>query len=234
MGMRNDFEVRFGAHTLVGDELGADLPRRVLMLHGAGEAHRGKMLPLRRELEERGFGSVAFDFVGHGETGGELSRSSLAERTAQARVVIRERGLDREPLAVIAASMGAHTAVMLTERVEVDRLVLVVPAMYATEAYGVRFDAGFTEIIRRPGSWETAYGWEVLGRFAGKLLVIAAERDAVIPGGVIDRYHEGATSAASRVLHTIPGVGHMCFTELRETDPAGMAPVLDVIVATVS
>jgi len=227
------FEVEFEGRALRGDAFGPDLPAQALLLHGGGKHHRGKMRPLRLDLLERGVGSWAFDFIGHGETGGELKTSSLAERTAQAVAVIDALGLaERGPLALSAASMGAHTAVDLLERYEVDRLVLVVPAMYATAAQAVRFDQGFTEIIRRPQSWRGARGWEILRRFRGRLLVVAAELDDVIPEGVVELYGSSATNASESSTLILDGVGHMCFTELRERDPAAMQRVVDRIADT--
>jgi pimeloyl-ACP methyl ester carboxylesterase len=224
------FEVEFEGRALEGDVLGPDLPHRVLMLHGGGEHHRGKMHPLRLDLAERGVGSWAFDFIGHGETGGDLRTSSLEQRTEQAVAVIDALGLaEQGPLALSAASMGAHTAVELLERYDVDRLVLVVPAMYATAARSVRFDQGFSEIIRRPESWRDARGWEILGRFRGRLLVIAAELDDVIPKGVVELYGSSAINAAENRTLILEGVGHMCFTELRSNDPPAMQRVVDRI-----
>jgi pimeloyl-ACP methyl ester carboxylesterase len=61
-------------------------------------------------------------------------------------------------------------------------------------------------------------------------LLIAAEHDAVIPAGVVERYLESATAAQARRLFTVEGCGHMVFTELRERDPAAMAAVVELIV----
>lgn len=222
------FAVDFEGRALIGEVLGPDLPAQVLMLHGGGEHHRGKMRPLRLDLAARGVGSCAFDCIGHGETGGELASSSLEQRTRQAAAVIDALDLTaRGPLALSAASMGAHTAVELLEPYEVDRLVLVVPAMYAEAACRVRFGSGFSEIIRRPESWRDARGWQILRRFRGRLLVVAAELDDVIPAGVIELYATSATGAAQSRLITLEGIGHMCFTELRERDPAAMQRVVD-------
>jgi len=227
------FQVRFGERALAGDAYGPDLADQVLMLHGGGEHHRGKMRPLRLDLAERGVGSFAFDFVGHGETGGVLGTTSLRERSDQAAAVIDALGLAaRGPMALSAASMGAHTAVDLLGRYRIDRLILVVPAMYATAAHDVRFDQGFSEVIRRPESWRDAAGWQRLRGYRGRLLVIAAELDTVIPKGVVELYTSCAAGAAENSAMTLAGVGHMCFTELRERDPAAMQRVVDRIAKT--
>ncbi len=224
------FQVPFDGASLRGDVLGGALPDLALMLHGAGQHHRGKMRALRDELAARGVGTCAVDLIGHGETGGELRESSLELRTRQVCAVIDALGLcARGALAVTAASMGAHTAVDLLDHYPVGRLVLVVPAMYASAAQEVPFGAGFTEIIRRPQSWRQARGWELLEGFTGCLLVIAGAEDKVIPRGVIERYRRGAPNAHRSEVIEVPNAGHLLFSELRERNPEAVPPLVDAM-----
>jgi hypothetical protein len=144
--------------------------------------------------------------------------------------VIDALGLSaRAPLVVTAASMGAHTAVDLLDHYPVGALVLVVPAMYASAAQEVPFGAGFSEIIRRPRSWERARGWELLEGFTGRLLVIAGAEDDVIPRGVIERYRRGAPHARQSEVIEVPNAGHLLFSELRERDPEAVPPLVDAM-----
>ncbi|MCJ7830777.1 MAG: alpha/beta hydrolase [Desulfobacterales bacterium] len=223
------FRVDFGDRALVGDVLTGDASARVLILHGAGNSERKRFEPLRRHLAARGISSCAFDFIGHGDTGGQLIGSSLEERTGQACRVIDAQAV-RRPLALVAASMGAYTAVKLLEHYPVEVLVLLVPAMYAAEAYRVPFGPGFSETIRRPESWQSSDAWALLAAYAGRLLIVAAENDTVIPPGVIRRLHDSAVRARDRRLCIVPGVSHFVFTELRARDPEGLARVQALIV----
>lgn len=223
------FRVPFEGHHLAGDVLGAGEAVELLVLHGAGTSHRGRFRQLREELWGAGIVSAAFDCIGHGETGGELKASSLESRTEQAGRVLE--GLRLAPaFALLGASMGGYTAVRLTERVPVSGLILLGPAMYAAEAYPVPFDRGFTEIIRRPGSWEGSDAWGILSRFRGRILVVAGERDGVIPPGVIRRIHDSAVQARERTLYVAPGASHLILTDLRAQDPARLAEVLDLMI----
>jgi hypothetical protein len=106
--------------------------------------------------------------------------------------------------------------------------------MYAAEAYAVPFNGGFTEIIRRPGSWESSDAWALLSRFTGRLLLVAGEHDAVIPPGVIRSIYESSTSAAERILYVAPGASHMILTDLRARDPARLAEVLALMTRLLS
>lgn len=63
----------------------------VLMLHGGGK-DRTIFHKYRVMLDESGFGTTIFDFLGHGETGGDIRDSSLLSRTQQATAVMDFQG----------------------------------------------------------------------------------------------------------------------------------------------
>ena len=218
--MPHVFQVPFEAHTLVGDVMGHDNFPQVLVLHGAGNSNRGRFKKLRDALLGKGISTVAFDFVGHGDTGGQLKSSSLKSRTRQTCRVVDSLNL-QQPLAVIAASMSAYTAVKLLERYDIRCLVLLVPAMYTARAYSIPFNQGFTGLIRQPQSWLTSDAWQILAEFSGRLLIVAAENDQVIPRDVIDRIYNAAVNAAERKLYIAPNTSHFIFTDLRAKNPDG-------------
>lgn len=227
-----DFEVPFGGLMLKGDQfVGAD-GDRVLYLHGAGASTRHGHRLLRGALQRRGVGSTCFDCVGHGETGGALARSSVASRTRQAQAVIAARGMT-EPLAVFGSSMGAYNAIRLTQSHSVDALVLIVPGVYTASAYEVPFGPDFSAVIRRERSWADSDAWDILSRFEGRLLVIAAEHDAVIPLEIPQRLVAAATRAQSSRLHVVRGAEHNRLWSLLEEDPASFDAAVDMVAATI-
>ena len=226
--MRRVFRVPLEGHLLVGDVLAGEEPPRLLVLHGGGQSNRGRFRLLREHLFAQGVGTVAFDCVGHGDTGGDLKQSSLRSRTAQACAVIDALALP-QPFSILAASMGGYTAVTLLPRYAIASLILLGPAMYAAEAYAVPFNAGFTEIIRRPRSWESSDAWALLSRFTGRLLVVAGERDTVIPPGVIRGIYDAAGNAGSRTLFVAPGASHLILTDLRANAPDQLDHVLGLM-----
>ena len=226
--MMRGFRVPFDGRALVGDVLAGEEPPRLLVLHGAGQSNRARFRQIREHFLVQGIGSVAFDCIGHGETGGDLKQSSLQSRTAQACAVIEALPLP-QPFSVMAGSMGGYTAVTLLRRYAIANFILMVPAMYAAEAFTVPFNAGFTEIIRRPKSWESSDGWELLSRFTGRLLLVAGERDRVIPPGVIQGIYEAAKNAKERTLFVAPGASHMVLTDLRAHAPDQLDRVLGLM-----
>ena len=224
------FQVPCGAHTLVGDVMAHGTMVDLLVLHGAGQSDRARFRLLREYFMEQGIASAAFDCIGHGETGGDLASSSLLSRTQQACRIIEALQL-QQPLSIIAASMGAYTAVKLLEHYDIAHLILLVPAMYTSMAYAVPFNQGFTSIIRQPNSWEQSDAWDVLARYTGRLLIVAGEHDTVIPSGVIKRIYDSASRAKTRQLYVAPQASHFVITDLRAHHPAALAHVLGLITA---
>lgn len=227
------FQLPFESHTLIGDVISDRDTADLLMLHGAGQSNRSAFDLLRLYFWEHGISTAAFDFIGHGETGGRLTHSSLKSRTEQVCRVIDALHLS-PPLSIWAASMSGYTAVKLLEHYEIAHLVLLVPAMYTADAYEVRFDQGFSELIRSPNSWEQSDAWALLGHYTGQLMIVSAENDAVIPPGVIRRIHEAAVRAQTHDLFVAPGASHSVITDLRAQQPGDLNQLLDAVTAMVS
>jgi uncharacterized protein len=198
------FDLPFGKYLLRGDRFTTRCA--TMVLHGAGDSSRARFSQLRKSLNDCGIPSVGFDFIGHGETGGDIQGCTLRGRTEQAAAVIRHTCA--EPLTLIASSMGAYTAIKLTEMFVVDNLILLVPAVYTPRAYSLPFGPEFSAAIRRPGSWHDSDAFDILSRFKGNLLVIAAESDDVIPRAVVEQIHASAKNATVRLLHTVPASSH--------------------------
>lgn len=231
--MNQSFDVQFGEHTLKGDHYPGASTNNLLYLHGAGSSTRQGHSMLRQALQQRGVGSTCFDCIGHGETGGVLAQSSVASRTRQAEAVIAARGLP-EPLVVFGASMGAYNAIRLTQRHQVDALVLMVPGVYTPSAYEVPFGPDFSQLIRRDRSWDDSDAWDILAQFTGALLVIAAEHDAVIPLEIPQRLVAAAVSARSRQLHVVAGAEHNRLWSLLAEQPPGFDDTVNMVVNFIS
>jgi pimeloyl-ACP methyl ester carboxylesterase len=223
------FSVEFEQFTLRGDYLPGNRRQDVLVLHGAGQSQRARLAMVRASLQQRDIGTTAFDFIGHGETGGQLTQSSVASRTRQTQAVIAARQL-RQPLAVIGFSMGASNAIALAQSGLVSSLILIVPGVYIPEANDVPFGPQFSEIIRRDRSWEHTDAWDILAQFRGRLLVIAAENDVVIPREIPERLVASAVNASWRKLLVVERAEHTrLFSLLKEEEPARYEEVFDLI-----
>ncbi len=202
-----EFKVAFKDTELVGDILPAEQDPRILFLHGAGSSNRRRYDYFRLPLAEDGIASVAFDSIGHGDTGGVLEGSNLAERTEQARAVI-DSALTVQPFGIMAGSMGAYTAIKLTKLYPIDRLVLMVPAVYNRDLYSVPFGPQFKEKVQQPKSWENSDAWDILGSYTGKLLLVVAENDGVVPKEIPERIYQAAVNAKNRELYVVNQASH--------------------------
>jgi pimeloyl-ACP methyl ester carboxylesterase len=210
--------VDFEDGSLVGDVLSDGSTPALLVLHGAGDSCRQNFKWLREELWAAGISSAAFDFVGHGDTGGDLKSSSLSSRTRQACRVIDALRL-KQPFALMGVSMSGYTAVKLLEHYRIKNLILVVPAMYTAQAYRIPFNGGFSGIIRQPQSWVHSDAWHILADYRGRLLVVAGEEDRIIPRSVVTRIYGAAVNASERELYVAPKASHFVFTDLRSKNP---------------
>ena len=209
------FATPFGTSALVGDILSNDSTADVVVLHGAGGSSRHRFYSIRAKLLEHGISSLAFDMVGHGDTGGTLPESSLKDRTFQAESVIKHWKLS-EPLSFIGASMSGYTAVSLTQRFNVKNLILFVPAMYSRRAYSLCFNDGFSKVIREENSWFDSDAWDILNDFRGNLLLISAENDDIIPEDVVKKIFESATKSRNKFIHEVQGSPHQILSYLAE------------------
>lgn len=223
------FTVPCSGRGIKGDCFAGASATRALLIHGAGSSERGRFAAVRKALLAHGIGSTSFDCIGHGETGGLPAESSLASRTQQAEAVIDAGHCRADRLAVFGTSMGAYNAIKLLENRPVDALVLVVPGVYTPAAYALPFGAGFSAAIRKERSWAGSDAWAVLGKFSGRLLVIAAEHDNVIPAEIPERLVRAARLSSWRKLHVVPGAAHnQLFSQLAE-QPAMFDEVMKMI-----
>lgn len=227
--MLDPFDLPFSGKTLCADRMPGREAWQTLLIHGAGASERRRFAPLRHALHRYGIGTTAFDCIGHGETGGALHESSLRRRTQQAEAVI-EASVRTPVRAAIGTSMGAYNAIKLLETQALQALVLVVPGVYVPQAYEIAFGPEFSQVIRQERSWQHSDAWAILGRFTGRLLVIAAEHDAVIPREIPERLFASAQQASWRKLCVIPGAEHNRLFSLLAERPLEFQEMLDLIV----
>ncbi|MFG3271062.1 alpha/beta fold hydrolase [Streptomyces luteogriseus] len=207
-------------HVIGGERLsglscgGADPARAtVVLLHGAGNGTKERLVPLLAEFAAHGCHALAFDFSGHGESTGLLRELSLRRRFEQAVSVIDARARVDGPLVLVGFSMSGQTVADLVGHYgeRVAALGLCAPAVYAGEAWDVPFGAGdgpFSEIIRRPGSWRGTPALDVLRGFEGRAVLAVPDTDEVIPPAVTEALSEALARRAQFTHWELPGAGH--------------------------
>ena len=203
------FNVPFAGVSLCGDRWTPPVSlRTVLLLHGGGTSSAAGFHELRSFLLARGVETLAFDFVGHGRSGGHQLGTTLRDRVQQVLAVIESQRLELTNLALVGFSMGAYVAVKAAVAAGVKRLCLAIPAAYAPEAYDVPFGNDFSRVIRAPRSWENSDAFQLISDYSGHLLVVSAENDQVVPSEIPHRYALPRSTSASTVHHIVKGSGH--------------------------
>jgi uncharacterized protein len=180
---------------------------RVLSLHGAGPSNRTRMDYLAAHLAKVGWGTVRFDFSGHGDSSGTISASSLAKRIREASLIATYLDGTRAPV-LIGTSMGGHVAARLCEILRPSHLILFCPAAYGRATEDITFGPAFTEAIRQPESYSDSLAYRALAQYDGRLTILIGANDEIIPNGVIDRYTTAAQHARSVRLERIADAPH--------------------------
>jgi pimeloyl-ACP methyl ester carboxylesterase len=209
MYVRIGTSFQVGSHTILGHTITnrEDNEPRMLFVHGGGASNKERLLPFAIELAEQGVASFAFDFSGHGESTGTLKESSLYRRALEATAALNYLQ-GPKPHVLCGYSMGGHICLELLKTNDIDTLVLFAPAIYDRDAFTVPFGAGFTDIIRKEGSWRRASVLDVLETFRGNLLIYIGESDDVIPKGVINLLDEHSWNVKTKEIIRIPDLGH--------------------------
>ncbi|KOU59943.1 aminoglycoside phosphotransferase [Streptomyces sp. MMG1533] len=203
-----------------GDDGGPDRAT-VVLLHGAGNGSKERLLPLLAEFVAHGCRGLAFDFSGHGESTGALRELSLRRRFEQAVAVVDAFVPAGRPLILVGFSMSGHTVADLAAHYgdRVTALALCAPAVYAGEAWDVPFgpgDGSFSTIIRAPGSWLKSPALDVLRTYEGRAVLAVPGTDAVIPPEVTQAVQDALCARAQFTRFELPDADHRLGMWLRD------------------
>ncbi|WP_371671975.1 lysophospholipase [Streptomyces sp. NBC_00289] len=221
-------ELLFFTHTHDGERLacvygdgGGPQAATAVVLHGAGNGSKERLLPLLGDFVAHGCDALALDFSGHGESSGELRELSLRRRFEQAVAVIDARVPEDGPLVLVGFSMSGQTVADLAGHYgdRVAALGLCAPAVYAAEAWEVPFGEGdgrFSEIIRRPDGWRAAPALDVLRAYGGRAVLAVPGTDAIIPPAVTEAVQDALAVRSRLTRFELPGADHMLGLWFRE------------------
>lgn len=208
--IKNSFTFNADDEVIAGTILSNEnsvIPPKFIFLHGAGAGIKERIYGIAPSIIDVGTSILTIDFSGHGESTGDLKKSSLEKRVNEAKHAINKFA-SKESLTVCGVSMGGYVAIKLLEFYKIDTLILFCPAIYDKKAYNIRFDAGFTEVIRTPESWRNTDILPLLEAFTGKLLIVIGDKDEVIPQEVIELIVNNANQTNKKEVYIIPGCPH--------------------------
>jgi fermentation-respiration switch protein FrsA (DUF1100 family) len=174
----------------------------VLVCNGNGGDRAGRA-PLAAALHRAGLSVLLFDYRGYGENRGNPTEEGLALDAAAARDWLAGRAeVDDQRLVYFGESLGAAVAIRLAIKHPPAALVLRSPFTSLADAGRVHYPwlpIGRLLLDRYPS----------LGRIAdltAPLLVIAGDRDSIVPTSLSRRLFDAAPEPKRFVL--IPGADH--------------------------
>ena len=188
---------------------------------------------IAKGLAAGGYLTMAFDFTGLGESGGEMATTTVATNVAdltQAAVALIRRGAG--PCVLIGHSLGGSAAVLAASRLHTVNAVVAVASPASVAHVEHLFDADALEWIRSDGRAEVKIGprpvtigrefladlhrHDVTAAAAGlnrPMLVVQAGADSVVGHDQT----EALAEAGSATLHTVSGADHL-FTNRDHSD----------------
>lgn len=210
------FAIDTGVEVLAADRLEVEGRASCLVLHGgAATSERSHWLGLRQNLASHGLGTLAVDFSGHGESSARTP-NSLSKRYDEAIAALQYLD-EAEPRAVIGISMSAEIAVRIAAAPNnrIGRLVTLVGAAYDSAAFAVPFGPAFTKILRTAQSWRRSVVFEQIASFPGRLTVVRATEDTVVPATIGELLIANAKRAEHTEIVDIPNTDHALGMALR-------------------
>lgn len=165
----------------------------VVFLHGGGRSNVRRYTYLQHYFELKQIASLAFDSRGCGQSQGSFEEGSLSNRIVDAEAALtyfqQQTALSLSNIFIWGSSMGGHIACLLSEKYpHLEGIVLQSAAAYGNEAESLKFNQEFSQFIRQPQSWRYSPAFTTLAKFKGRILVVYAEHDTVIPEEVKEQY----------------------------------------------
>lgn len=180
-----------------GETIGA-----VLMLHG-NAGTRADRAPLAAALRERGLATLLLDYRGFGGNPGSPSQAGLlADARAGAAALRRRSGLDASRTVYFGESLGTAVAAGLAAEQPPAAIVLRSPFPSLAEVGKLHYPWLPVDLLLRD-EFPTV---EWLAGYDGPVLVIAGDRDQIVPADLSQRVVEAVGDDAS--MWTVGGVGH--------------------------
>ncbi|RSK26006.1 alpha/beta fold hydrolase [Bacillus sp. HMF5848] len=200
----------------------------VILFHGFTgtklEPHRF-FLKISRALEQLGFASFRFDFIGSGESDGDFTDMTVSSEMEQAHAlldrVLRDPRIDNSRVSLLGFSMGGLIAsVVAGERnADIHSLILLAAAGTMAEKYaknlatnlyidGKGYDLGGNLVSKEfLDDLQTIPVFEKAKEFKGNVMLIHGTNDTSVPYDVSNQYNRLSYNDRGMV-HFIDGANH--------------------------
>ena len=174
----------------------------VIVFNG-NAGHRGLRTPLARALAARGIATLMLDYRGFGGNPGSPSETGLLQDGRAARAWLESQsGVDRSRIVYFGESLGSGVAVQLAAEQPPAALILRSPYTSLTDVGQLHYPFLPVGLLLR----DRFSSIDVIGRVRAPVLVIAGERDSIIPAANSARLFAAANEP--KRLEIIPGADH--------------------------
>ncbi|MEU1009905.1 alpha/beta fold hydrolase [Streptomyces sp. NPDC005890] len=229
------FSYPYDGERLSGVSAGPPGRATAVLLHGAGNGSKERLLPFVADFADRGCRALAFDFSGHGESTGALAELSLRRRFEQAVAVLDAHAPAGDPLVLVGFSMSGQTVADLVRHYgrRVAAVGLCAPAVYTPETWEVPFGTGegrFSALIRTPDSWRHSPALDAFRSYAGRAVLAVPGTDSVIPPAVTAAVQEALSAGSRFTRFELPEADHflgLWFRDHAEDRKAFVTALLD-------
>ena len=179
-------------------------PGRITMLVFNGNAgNRAMRAGLARAFARRGFGILLLDYRGFGGNAGDPSERGLtADALAARRYVASRPDMDQDRLVYFGESLGAAVALRLADEFPPAAVILRSPFSSLAAIAAIHYPWV-------PARWllrDRFAGIDLVGRLRSPLLVIAGDRDTIVPLADSRRLFDAAHEPKQFV--TVAGADH--------------------------
>jgi hypothetical protein len=182
---------------------GGPVARWTVVVFNGNAGHRGYRAPLAAALARRGIATLLFDYRGYGDNPGSPSEEGLARDARGARAYLAGRpDLDSTRLVFLGESLGAAVAVRLAAEAAPAGLILRSPFTSLADVGRHHYPILPVRLLLR----ERYPSIERIARVRCPVLVIAGERDGIIPAPQSERLARAAPRLDRLVV--IPGADH--------------------------
>ncbi len=177
-------------------------------------------------LTRLGFTTMTYDMRGNRESEGNLADFTRADFIGDAVVAydyLRQQVGNDAAIGVVGSSFGSYTAVLLSEKREAFCLSLRVPASYPDEGFNEPQLAqgdpdGFMEWRKKKLDYTQNDAFKALHNFNGKVQIIEAEADDLVPSQAPKNYADAITNKIKLTYEVVPNAPHRLANEQLQTD----------------
>jgi uncharacterized protein len=179
------------------------LPKAAVLVFNGNAGHRAFRAPLARALARRGFAVLLFDYRGYADNPGRPSEAGLAtDARAARRFLEREGGASSDRIVYFGESLGAAVAVELALEHPPAALILRSPFTSLVDMGRTHYPFLPVRALLR----DRYPSLERIGRVRSPVLVIAGERDRIVPVQQSRRLFDAAPEPKRFV--EVPGADH--------------------------